>query len=199
MPKSPRQKAASRQRILDSASRRLRRDGLDGASVASVMLDAGLTHGGFYAHFADKTALVAAALVAAMDESRENWVKGLDRLSPEEAQRQILGRYLSRPHRETPASGCPMAALGSELARAPADTKRRFEAALQATAEALKPHLASSGTLDAHGQALATIALCVGGLTLARMVEDPALADAILLAARRLALAAAHPSDAPAS
>jgi TetR/AcrR family transcriptional regulator, transcriptional repressor for nem operon len=194
MPKSPKQKAASRQRILDAASRRVRRDGLDGASVASVMKDAGLTHGGFYAHFPDKAALVAAALVAAMDESRASWVKDLDRLGPEEAQRQILGRYLSRPHREMPAAGCPMAALGSELARAPKATKRGFDAALEATAAALEPHLALSRTLDARAQALATLALCVGGLTLARMVEDPDLADAILLAARRLAQAAAASS-----
>jgi TetR/AcrR family transcriptional repressor of nem operon len=189
MPKSPKQKAASRRRILDAASRRLRQDGLAGASVAEIMGAAGLTHGGFYAHFADKTELVGAALGQAMAESRTSWTQGLDRLEPDEALRQILGRYLSRAHRDARGAGCPMAALGSEVARAPEATRRAFEEAFAATAAALAPRLGASNP-DAKTRALGLIALCIGGLTLARMVEDPSLADAILLAARRLGLAA---------
>lgn len=195
MPKSPQQKDASRKRILDAAGRRLREDGLVGASVAEIMGEAGLTHGGFYAHFADKGALVEAALGTAMEESRASWTQGLDRLGPEEALRQILGRYLSRAHRDARGAGCPMAALGSEVARAPAATRSTFEDAFAATAAALEPCL-GTGSPDAKNRALALIALCVGGLTLARMVEDTALADAILLAARRLGLAALPASPA---
>ncbi|HUC62753.1 MAG TPA: TetR/AcrR family transcriptional regulator [Alphaproteobacteria bacterium] len=193
MPKSPKRKAASRARILAAASRRLRRDGLAAATVAEIMADAGLTHGGFYAHFPDKAALVASALEAAMAESRAGWIEGLERLAPEEAQRQILGRYLSRAHREARGTGCPMAALGAELARADAGTRKGFEAALAATAAALEPHLAGNA-LDPKSRAFAVIALSVGGLTLARMVDDASLADAILLACRRLALTALSPA-----
>jgi TetR/AcrR family transcriptional repressor of nem operon len=201
MPEADARKDKSHRRILEAASRSFRAAGLEGAGVAQIMAEAGLTHGGFYAHFPDKAALAAAALGAAMTEGRGKWLAGLEGLPPEEAYRRIVGRYLSRPHRDDPASGCAMAALGSELARSEPDLHRSFEAAFQKTVAALEPHMPALGGLGPHERALATAALCVGGLLLSRMVEDRELSDAILRACRRTALAAlpSAPQTAPAA
>lgn len=185
MPGAARRKETSHQRIIEAASRRFRTEGLEGAGVVEIMAEAGLTHGGFYAHFRDKVALIATALEAAMAESRKAWLAGLEGLAPAEAYRQILGRYLSRAHRNALSTGCPMPALGSEIARQDEAMRQAFEAAFVETVAALERHMPDSR----REQALASIALCLGGLLLSRMVVDRALADAILLACRRMALA----------
>lgn len=190
MPEGTERKAKSHRRIVAAAGRRLRAAGLDGAGVAEIMAEAGLTHGGFYAHFADKAALVEAALEAALAESREAWLAGFEGLTAEEAYRQIVGRYLSRGHRDAPASGCAMAALGSELARAPEAIRGSFESAFEKTLAALEAHMPEGSALGRRERAAALLALAMGGVTLARMVVDPALSDMILLACRRAALAA---------
>ena len=186
-------KEESHQRILTAAGRRFRADGLDGAGVAAIMGEAGLTHGGFYAHFPGKEALIAAALEAALAEGRGRWLAGLEALAPEDAYRLIIGRYLSPAHRDAPGTGCAMAALGSELARRQDAPRLAFEGALLALLAALERHMPEAATLGRRERAIATTALCLGGLLLSRMVADPALSDAILLACRRAARTAPPP------
>ncbi len=191
MAKGMGRKEESHQRILAAAGHRLRADGLDGAAVAAIMGEAGLTHGGFYAHFAGKEALIAAALETALADDRRRWLAGLEGLAPKDAYRMIIGRYLSPAHRDAPGAGCAMAALASELARRPGSPRLAFEGALLATLAALERHMPEGATLDRRERAIATTAYCLGGLLLSRMVADPALSDAILLACRRAARAAA--------
>jgi TetR/AcrR family transcriptional regulator, transcriptional repressor for nem operon len=113
------QKQATRQRILEAAGRRLKQDGIDGAGVAAVMSDAGLTNGAFYAHFASKEVLVANILADQLRAQRH-------RLDAEPADRAALETfirsYLSPQHRDQAADGCPAAALLDEIARRPAAT-----------------------------------------------------------------------------
>lgn len=180
-------KEESHQRILTAAGRRFRADGLDGAGVAAIMGEAGLTHGGFYAHFAGKEALIAVALEAALAQDRGRWLAGLEALAPEDAYRVIVGRYLSPAHRDGAATGCAMASLSSELARRQGPPRLAFERAFLALLDGLEQYLPEQATLGRRERAIATTALCLGGLLLSRMVADPALADAILLACRRTA------------
>lgn len=196
MPKSPERKAETRRRILEAACRLLGREGLEGAGIAEIMADAGLTHGGFYAHFRDKDALVAEVIETAMADVRERWLAGLEAHSPDDAYRRLVGRYISPTHRDMPARGCPMPALGSETARHDDEVREAFERALIGTLGALEVLIPATGRLSPRERAMATIALAVGGLMISRMVSDEEFSDAILLACRRAAVAGLSPSQA---
>src|SRR5438128_11029709 len=108
------QKQATRQRILEAAGRRLKRDGIDGAGVAAVMPDAGLTNGAFYAHFASKEDLVATAVA---DQLREQLERYRAQASDREGVAQLVREYLSIAHRDDREHGCPSAALLDEIGR----------------------------------------------------------------------------------
>ena len=117
------QKQATRQRILQAAGRRFKQDGIDGAGVAAVMSDAGLTNGAFYAHFASKEDLVANVLADQLRAQRQN----LDSQPADRAGLEAFIRsYLSPQHRDQAADGCPSAALLDEIARRPAATRQVF-------------------------------------------------------------------------
>jgi len=195
MPRSPQRKEETRQRIVAAASRRVRAAGLEGAGVAEIMAAAGLTHGGFYAHFGNKAELILAALAAALAETRAMWLAELEGLGAADAYRLILGRYLCRAHRDDPAGGCAIAALASELARQDVSTRGSFEAGLVETIQALEPYMPELGGVPRRERAIATIALALGGLLLARMVASAELSDAVLLACRRAALRALGPTS----
>src|SRR5215213_10079075 len=109
-------KDITRRRIIDAASKRFKQDGFDGAGVATLMADAGLTNGAFYAHFDSKEDLVANALAEQLREQRERF-----RAQPVQ---QIVRGYLSVEHRDDPEGGCPSAALLDEIARSTDATKR---------------------------------------------------------------------------
>ncbi|MCA3574762.1 MAG: TetR/AcrR family transcriptional regulator, partial [Aestuariivirga sp.] len=108
---SSEEKARSRERIIAAAGRLFRSRGIEGTSVADVMREAGLTHGGFYRHFPDKNALVAAALAAGFAEFAGPLLSGAD------SAQGFSARYLSPEHRDNPGLGCPVAALAAEVAR----------------------------------------------------------------------------------
>ena len=109
------QKRATRARILQSAAQLFREKGLNGAGVAEIMKNAGLTHGGFYAHFRNKSDLVNQAFTHAMDTSRENWFKNLENASAEETLTALTKRYLSRDHRDNVETGCPLPPLSADM------------------------------------------------------------------------------------
>jgi TetR/AcrR family transcriptional repressor of nem operon len=183
------QKPATRARILEAAGRVLLSRGLAGAGVHQVMSRAGLTHGGFYAHFGSKDALIAEALEAVLAERRAQLVAGLDEGPGADRPAQVVGRYLNRHHRDHPDQGCPLPALGGEMARADPELKECFERGLRALAADLAAEPAADSGASAQEHALATLALCAGGVMLSRAVSDAALSDRILRACRRFALA----------
>lgn len=179
-------------RIVETASRLFKQGGYEGVGVDSVMKAAGLTPGGFYAHFPSKEVLLAETLPVALGRMRHWLLRGLEGERGLSWLRQVVRRYLSRTHRDAVADGCPMPALTPEVARASALARETFEAQLRdlvAEFEARMPRTLG----PPRDRALATIALFVGGVTLARAVEDRRLSSRILRACRLLAI----PEEAP--
>ena len=186
-------KQRTRERILASAGRVFRREGYAGSGVDELMREAGLTHGGFYAHFRSKEALFAEAVVAALGRTAELMGTGPEDREGVAWLRAAVRRYLSRPHLRAVEEGCALPALVSELGRAGDAPREAFEARLlELLADAGEKAPPGPG-LDPQDRVLATVALCVGGVSMARAVKDPALADRILAACRALAVPEAVP------
>ena len=110
-------KRRTRAAIVETASQAFRGHGIERVGVGDVMARAGLTHGGFYAHFASKDALVAEACTSSLLETAGRVFGALDGTAPERTLSQVIRAYLSRAHRDAPATGCTIAALGGEIAR----------------------------------------------------------------------------------
>jgi TetR/AcrR family transcriptional regulator, transcriptional repressor for nem operon len=171
------QKQATRQRILEAAGRRFKEDGIDGAGVAAVMSDAGLTNGAFYAHFASKEDLVANVLADQLRAQRQS----LDAQPPDRAGLEAFVRaYLSPEHRDQCADGCPSAALLDEIARRPAATRQVFTDELMGVIEDIASRLDPTDVDAARTGALTVFGLMVGTLQLARAVTDVDLSDQLL-------------------
>ena len=171
------QKQATRRRILDAAGRRFKQDGIDGAGVATLMADAGLTNGAFYAHFASKQELVATAVADQLRNQRES----LGTLAPGRAGvEQYVREYLSVQHRDNPDDGCPSAALLDEIGRCTQATKRAYTDGLLAMVDDIAARLAPHDPPSARTKTLSVFALMVGTLQLSRALADRQLADAVL-------------------
>jgi TetR/AcrR family transcriptional regulator, transcriptional repressor for nem operon len=187
MDSPPSRKQLTHDRIVETAARALRSTGFDGVGVADVMKQAGLTHGGFYAHFPSRDVLLAEALERAGQDSRDRMqrtiaageAKGTSRF------RALVEGYLSERHLKSPESGCPVAALASEMPRQPEavrDAGAVRVKALLATVDAALP----AGHPD--GTAAAVAGQLVGALQLARALGDNAQGRRQLAAARRFLL-----------
>src|SRR3954466_7471551 len=171
------QKQATRQRILEAAGRRFKQDGIDGAGIAAVMSDAGLTNGAFYAHFASKEDLVANVLADQLRVQRQNF----DSQPPaREGLEAFIRSYLSPEHRDQRADGCPSAALLDGRAPRPAGTKDVFADELLATADDIAARLEPNDPDAARTDALTLFGLLVGTLQLSRALTDRALSDQLL-------------------
>ena len=186
-------KAATRARILEAAGRTLRVGGLGGVSVEKVMAAAGLTVGGFYAHFRSKEALIGEALGSALEDSARRWTAGLEEARGFDFVRGLVRRYLNRAHRDGPESGCPLAPALSELARASAATHVAVSGDVEALLARLTPQMVGADEFSRRQNAVAVLALCFGGLSLARAVAGTALSDEVLRASRAFAEAAVRP------
>ena len=168
---------ATRQRILEAAGRRFKQDGIDGAGVAAVMSDAGLTNGAFYAHFASKEDLVANVLADQLRAQR----KSLDAQPANRAGLEAFIRsYLSPQHRDQAADGCPSAALLDEIARRPAATRQVFTDELSREIDDIASRLDPTDLEAARTDALTVLGLMVGTLQLARALTDRDLSDRLL-------------------
>ena len=187
MRRSREEAAETRRQAVETASRLYRERGVDGVSVADVMSAIGMTVGGFYRHFESKEALVEEACGRAFDEAREAQDAALAASAADsDALAVLLGRYLSRGHRDAPATGCPVPALLSTVARQPAPVRRMFTDAVRrrlARIEALAP------AAEPEAQ-LAAVASMFGALALARAVDDEALSTRLLHDTRRYWLGA---------
>lgn len=163
------QMVENRGRILSEAARLFRDKGFEAVSVAEVMKAAGLTHGGFYGHFASKDDLIAQTVAHALAEDRNTG--GFD---------DFLAAYLSPAHRDAPASGCPTAAFASDARRQTPEARAAMAAGLVAQIARLTSILQGEGVRDAQAAAIGCWSAAVGAMILARAVEDPALSDEIL-------------------
>jgi TetR/AcrR family transcriptional regulator, transcriptional repressor for nem operon len=171
------QKQATRQRIVEAAGRRFKEDGIDGAGVAAVMSDAGLTNGAFYAHFASKEDLVANVLADQLRAQRQS----LDSQPSDRAGLEAFVRsYLSPQHRDQCADGCPSAALLDEIARRPAATRQIFTDELMGVIDDIASRLDPTDVDAARTDALTVFGLMVGTLQLARALTDRDLSDQLL-------------------
>jgi TetR/AcrR family transcriptional regulator, transcriptional repressor for nem operon len=180
------QKQATRQRILKAAGRRFKQDGIDGAGVAAVMSDAGLTNGAFYAHFTSKEDLVANVLADQLRTQRQS----LDSQPPDRAGLEAFIRsYLSPQHRDQCADGCPSAALLDEIARRPAATRQVFTHELMAEIDDIASRLDPTDIGAARTDALMVFGLMIGTLQLARALTDRDLSDQLLARGLQTALA----------
>jgi TetR/AcrR family transcriptional regulator, transcriptional repressor for nem operon len=173
-----REKAAeNRERIVETAARLFRENGFNGVGVDAIMKEAGLTHGGFYGHFASKDALAAEAVRRALDRSAEVQSRSA-------SLGQMVADYLTERHRADRANGCAFASLGGDIARQGPAVRKAVTANVRGRIDRLVALLKRGTPANRRRRAIATFAGMVGALTLARAVDDPALAQEILSAAR---------------
>jgi TetR/AcrR family transcriptional repressor of nem operon len=178
------QMALNRQRLLDIASRLFRERGFDGVSVAEVMQEAGLTHGGFYGHFASKEALAAEAAAHALVQTAGRWNATLENRGAAGLER-IVDAYLSQRHLDAPGAGCAIAALGPELARQGEPVRSAFAAELENMIDALAGFMPGADAAERRRRALPLMAQMVGAVVLARASGRGVLAGEILEAVRK--------------
>ncbi len=186
-------KEQTRQRIIETASRKFRKEGVAATGIAGLMAEAGLTHGGFYAHFASKEDLVRAALASTLDQAKARRQQVLDSAKPGPGGLEALIRFYLRPaHRDTPERGCAAAALISEIARHEPETRAAFTTRLLGMlaqiASALPPEMDEAAR---ERLAIGLFGTLLGCLQMARAVDDPALSDKILESGAQAALALA--------
>lgn len=186
-------KQETRARIVRKASVRLREKGAHGIGVADLMKEAGLTHGGFYAHFDSREALLAEALGYALDRSMEHWRELAESTAPERRLAVIAESYLSPPHRDHPGHGCAIPALGAEIAREGPRTRKAFAAKLQQMIDLLADQISGVPREAARRQAIATLATMAGTILLARIAPRGAFSDEVIRAGREAALACIRP------
>src|SRR6185369_12586874 len=175
-------------RIVKKASVRLREKGAHGIGVADLMKDAGLTHGGFYAHFDSREALVIEAFGYAMERSTERWRKLAEQTQPDKRLSAIVESYLTPAHRDDPGHGCAVPTLGAEIARESPKTRKAFAARLEQMIDMLADQIPEVPRAAARKQAMATLATMMGTLVLARIAGSGAFSDDILDAGREAVL-----------
>jgi TetR/AcrR family transcriptional repressor of nem operon len=175
-------------RIVKKASVRLREKGAHGIGVADLMKDAGLTHGGFYAHFDSREALVIEAFAYAMDRSTERWRKLAAETPPEKRLATIVDSYLTPVHRDDPGHGCAIPALSAEIARESPKTRKAFAAKLEQMIGMITEQMPDLPRKTARKQAMASLATMMGTLVLARVAGSGEFSDDILGAGREAVL-----------
>ena len=178
-----RSKEVTHDRIVETAARAIRRSGYDGPSVADIMKEAGLTHGGFYAHFSSREAMLAEAADRAGAEAVAASTRVAATAPPEQALLWLLRAYLSKEHVKSAERGCAVAALGSEMPRQAPEGRRAATRRIKEMIDLVARQSPDWGQPGAHQHALVTAATLVGALVLARAVDDPRLSDALREAA----------------
>jgi AcrR family transcriptional regulator len=197
MPYPPGHREQTRERIIESARKLFNQRGFESVSVNEIMAEAGLTRGGFYSYFASKNDLYVEALACFFtDPNWKNRWEGVEfDPSASDIGRQIVRAYLSRQHLENVENSCPMVALPSDVARSSAPVKRAFETVFKAMVDFLERSIGdgpggngNKGCHDRHQTAQAIAALCVGGMVVARSMDDRGLAARLLAASKAVAL-----------
>src|SRR5215831_12530165 len=175
MRRSREEAAQTRRRIVEAAACEFRKSGVVATGLNDLMKAAGLTHGGFYKHFASKDQLVAEATAAAVDSL-------LKEMAVHPTFKSAVSAYLSTRHRDNPASGCPLAALGDELARSGKKARAAATAGFMRLVDTLAGDACNAA---ARRRALVAAATMIGAVTMSRLVTDPELSAEILFAAEK--------------
>jgi TetR/AcrR family transcriptional regulator, transcriptional repressor for nem operon len=176
---TPRRKDATHERIVEAAARAIRRSGYGGTAVADIMKDAGLTHGGFYAHFPSREAMLAEAVDRAGAEGVAAVARVAAAAPPRQALPAMMRAYLSKAHAEAVETGCGVAALCSETPRQAPEVRRAATRRIKEMIDLVARESPDWGRPGAHEHALVTVAAMVGALVLARAVDDPRLSDTL--------------------
>lgn len=182
MRKSKAETAETRKRIVNVASQVFKCNGIHATGVSEIMAAAGLTHGGFYRHFESKEQLVAEACAVSMEElvgAAEIAVNG-----GEEAFLKHVQEFLSSEYRDDRLGGCPLVAMGSELARADADTRRAASSGFEGLIDLIAKRSRFKDPGAAKADAIFTLSSMIGAVTMSRIVDDPELSDLILESTR---------------
>ena len=180
----PEHKAATHQKIVKDASRRVRAEGLNGAAVAAVMRDTGLTHGGFYKHFRSKDELLIESLKEGFREIIGTLVRAAEEAPPGEAWKAIVKTYLRPEMCEHPERGCPLATLGPELARVDKRMKPEVVAELVNYRRQMLPFMPGRRTAEKERAFFAIFSTMIGAVEIARMLPHPAIREKVLGSAR---------------
>ena len=175
-------------RIVRKAAVRLREKGAHGIGVADLMKEAGLTHGGFYAHFDSREALVIEAFSHAMDRSTERWRKVAEEVPPEKRLSTIVDSYLTAVHRDDPGHGCAVPTLGAEIARETPKTRKAFALKLEQMIDMMADQILDVPRKTARKQAMATLATMMGTIVMSRISGNGELSEEILSAGREAVL-----------
>jgi TetR/AcrR family transcriptional repressor of nem operon len=192
-------KEETRRRILEAAARAYREEGVDGVGIGELMQSIGLTHGGFYAHFDSKDALVAEACDSVRSPLAQRYFEWAEEVGGAEGLRRVIRGYVSRQHRDDPGLGCLMPALAADVSRGAPEVRASFTRSLRRLAAGIARLLPGGGRAEPAAEdaakdavpdeALVLVSGMVGAVLLSRAVDDPELSDRILLAARRFYMA----------
>ncbi len=178
-------KAQTHARIVQAAAAGIRTQGVEAMRVGDVMAQAGLTHGGFYAHFPSKQALVAEAIAQAFEDRYAGFLKHLDDPDPGAALVGLIESYLSNAHVRAPESGCPMPSLAGEVARMSEVARNRMEAGWARLVSGVEDLLSRLDLPDAPSLAVSVMNELVGALAVARLVTDEPARQRILTSSRQ--------------
>jgi AcrR family transcriptional regulator len=176
-------KEVTHDRIVEVAARAIRRSGYAGTGVADIMKEAGLTHGGFYAHFDSRETLLAEAADSAGAEAVSLSADIAAAAAPGQSLQAVMHAYLSQQHLEDVENGCPVAALGSEMHRQAPEVRHAATRHIKAMIDMVARQLPDWGTPGAHEQAMFMVTSMVGTMVMARAVDDPRLSAALREAA----------------
>jgi TetR/AcrR family transcriptional repressor of nem operon len=170
-------KQATRLRIVETSGRRLKADGIDGSGVATLMADAGLTNGAFYAHFESKADLVATVVTHELEKQSANIAGLAPGMTGVE---QLVRQYLSPQHRDHPNAGCPSAALLDEISRSDRQIRKAYTKGILDVIDLIAARVDPKDPLGARLTTLSAFSLMLGTLQLARTVTDRKLSDQLL-------------------
>jgi AcrR family transcriptional regulator len=177
-------KSASRERIVAAGARAIRRSGYGGVSIVDIMKEANLTHGGFYAHFPSREAMLVELSDRAGADAIASFTRAAEEAPPAQSLRALLSAYLCEAHVRQPEIGCPIAALGTEMPRQAAPIRRAVTRRIKEIIDLVSRESPDFGFPGAHHRALVITATIVGTLVLARAVDDAALSESVLGAVR---------------
>ncbi len=177
-------KEETRKKVLRAAAAAVRAKGPDGVGVAEIMAEAGLTHGGFYAHFKSKEALVAAAIEEAFGQSRRRFARMTEAMTSDEALAAFVDAYVSTEHRNNPQRGCPISTLTNDLPRQGPLVRAAFDAGVAGLIARLEAWLPEQDSVARRSLASSLMAEMAGAVALSRAVSDESLAEQLLEASR---------------
>ena len=177
---SQKEKEQTHQRIVEKAGEQMRLEGVNGAGIAELMAQAGLTHGGFYAHFRNKDALLAEICHDGMAETLNQFLQARSDAPAGQELAMMLDLYLSLSHRDNPAIGCSMPTLAADVARRPEEVRTAFTEGYEAILESIAPGLSGKSSEEQYDAALVLLSGIVGAMLLSRAINNPELSERLL-------------------